>query len=214
MHRISGTDAIAGRFNDNPTVQSPTTRVPAAWLNDLQENICQAIEGADVILSSGEGGQLLLAIGKLIDRVQPIGAVVMLDGPNAGWGLVALDTEYPRADYPRLVAHYVGLGRLIAGSTGAHFRTPNYQGYFPRIAATDATVDPDGPRTPGSTQADQNKAHTHQVQPPASTNDTSSGLTVTGTGGSETITAYDTASSGGTEARGKNVAFTFMIRGR
>ncbi len=214
MQRISGADAVANRFNDNPAVQSPTTRVPAAWLNDVQENICEVIEDAGIALDPDEGSQLLAAIGALIDRVQPIGAVVMLDGPNAGWGLVALDTEYLRADYPRLVAHYVDQGRLIAGSTGAHFRTPDYQGYFPRIAATDAAIDPDGPRDPGSLQGDQNKAHTHEVTPPAATNDTAFGLTVTGTGGSETITPYATQSSGGAEARAKNVAFTFMIRGR
>lgn len=213
MHRISGPDAVANRFNDNPTVQSPTTRVPAAWLNDVQESLAQTIEGAGIALVEGTGGQLLAAIGVLIDRVQPIGAVVMLDGPDAGWGLVSLDTEYLRADYPRLVAHYVAQGRLIAGSTGAHFRTPDYQGYFPRIAATDATVDPEGPRAPGSLEGDTFKSHTHS-QPTGDGGAVNVESLLHSNNADENPDGSQTGATGGAETRPKNVAFTFMIRGR
>ena len=213
MHRISGPDAVANRFNDNPAVQSPATRVPAAWLNDVQESLAQTIEGAGIALVEGAGGQLLAAIGVLIDRVQPIGAVVMLDGPDVGWGLVSLDTEYLRADYPRLVAHYVAQGRLIAGSTGAHFRTPDYQGYFPRIAATDATIDPEGPRAPGSLEGDEYKSHTHLVDE-GDASPSGAGLTSGDDDTNIVMTTRPTSASGGAETRPKNVAFTFMIRGR
>lgn len=213
MQRISGADAIAERFNDNPSVQSPTTRVPAAWLNDVQEQLAQAIEGAGIALVPGSGGQLLAAIGTLIDRVQPIGSVIRLDGPNVSPSLCELNTEYLRADYPRLVTFYTGQGRLIAGSTGAHFKTPNYEGLFDRAASTSAAVDPDGPRAPGNQQLDAFKAHTHQIAE-GSDSPSGSGLT-SGDDDTNLIMNYQTSGSTGLqETRPKNVALLWVIRGR
>lgn len=213
MHRISGADAVANRFNDNPTVQSPTTRVSAAWLNDVQENLCQVIEGAGVILSSGEGGQLLLAIGKLIDRVQPIGSILQLDGPNESTSLCELNTEYLKADYPRLVAYYTGQGRLLAGSDADHFMTPDYEGRFARALSSDNTVDPDGPRAAGSLQADEFKAHTHSLNE-GSDSPTGAGLTSGDDDTSVVMATQTTSSTGGAETRPKNVALRWVIRGR
>lgn len=47
------------------------------------------------------------------------------------------------------------------GSTTTNFSVPPAAGYMLRFAASDTSVDPDGPRAAGSTQADQYEAHTH-----------------------------------------------------
>ncbi|QQQ19661.1 hypothetical protein JIP62_06130 [Brevundimonas vitis] len=215
MYRIDTPDAVDGRFNDNPAIQSPTTRVPAAWLNDVQENLCAVIEGAGIGLDKGEAGQLLAAIGVLIDRVQPIGAILMLDGPLASASLCEINTEYLRADYPRLVAFYTAQGRLIAGSTAAHFRTPNYEGRFPRSISSDATVDPDGPRVEGSLQGQSFESHTHMNSPTPSDSEGGQGRPVTGnTGFGESLTPWETSATGGDETRPKNFATRLVIRGR
>lgn len=62
MHRIATPDAVANLFNDNPSVQSPTTRVTAAWLNDVQENLARAIEAFGIALSAGDFDQLKEAL--------------------------------------------------------------------------------------------------------------------------------------------------------
>ena len=60
--------------------------------------------------------------------------------------------------------------------------------------------------------ADELEAHTHSITPPAATDDAGSGLTTTGTGGAETITPYNSASTDGTETRPRNIALMFIIK--
>ena len=224
MHRIDPPGHAAGLYQDgNPQIGQQGTVMDAAWANDVQENICTVIEDAGVGLVKGAGEQLKLAIAAMIAAASatviaatrvPVATVIMVDGPGpAPAGYVDMDTEYLRADYPALVAHYDGLGRLIAGSTLAHFRTPDYQGLFARAASTDATVDPDGPRDAGDTQADAFASHSHSVSPPVSNSEGGAGNTVTGsTGTGEVLTTYSTATTGGTETRPVNVAFSWFIK--
>lgn len=47
------------------------------------------------------------------------------------------------------------------GSTSTTFGIPPAGGYFLRFGSSNNTVDPSGPRLPGSTQADDIKSHTH-----------------------------------------------------
>ena len=67
MHRIDVPSAAAGnQFTDgSPSGGVPATTVPADWLNDLQGNIAEAIEGAGIELTKGDFGQLLGAIQAL-----------------------------------------------------------------------------------------------------------------------------------------------------
>ncbi len=58
--------------------------------------------------------------------------------------------------YPELSAWLVGNSSPWGANT-----LPSAAGYFLRFAATTSSVDTSGARTAGSTQADQNKAHTH-----------------------------------------------------
>lgn len=140
-----------------------------------------------------------------------VGTVIMIDGPfDSTGGYVELDTEYLRASYPDLVALYNAQGRLIAGSTGAHFRTPDYQGLFARAAATNTARDPDGPRAIGSIQADAFKSHDHSI--PSRPNDGSADGYVEDADSSMTPRNTRTGLTGDAETRPKNVAFTWAIK--
>lgn len=55
-----------GFTGGSPVAGVPATRVPADWLNDLQENICRTIEAAGIELVKGDYGQLTTAILALI----------------------------------------------------------------------------------------------------------------------------------------------------
>lgn len=213
MQRISGPDAIAGLFNDNPTVQSPTTRVSAAWLNDVQENIAQAIEGAGIVLTPGDGGQLLAAIQALagVFATPPgtKGEFYLLTAP-AGW--LAFDgAEYLKADYPALVAAWTADSLLVDGSTAAHFVVPDFEGYFSRSSSSDATRDPDGPRVPGAAvQADAFKSHAHTL--PSNTGNDSGNGYIEDDNGSGTPRSAVTGAAGGTETRPVNVPFLWCVK--
>lgn len=65
-----------------------------------------------------------------------------------------------KADYPDLNA-WASAQSYPWGSTSTTFNIPPAGGYFLRFGASDTTVDPGGPRTPGTTQADAFKSHTH-----------------------------------------------------
>lgn len=64
MHRIDTPSATAEHtFTEgSPTGGVPATVVSDDWLNDLQENVCRAVEAAGITLSKGDYNQLLNAI--------------------------------------------------------------------------------------------------------------------------------------------------------
>lgn len=213
MHRPDDPSAIAGQFNDNPTVQSPTTKVEAEWLNDIMENVIAPIEAAGIALVKGEDGQLLEAIKWLARRFGvPTGTRISVDGSTCPDGYLPLDgAEYLRADYPELVAFYIADGRDITGSDADHFVVPNYEGYFERAASSDDTVDPGGPRAPGDgPQASQNLLHSHSI--PTRTNANTGTGFVEDADSSGGVQAVNTGTSGGTEARPINVPFLWCVK--
>lgn len=226
MHRIDTAGSVDGLFVDGtPQLGQQGTILGADWANDIQGNIAKVIEDAGEELVKGDYDQLRLAIQMMIDdaaetiieaTLRPVGEVLSIDGPDAPAGTLPLDgvEDYLKTDFPQLVAYYTAQGRLIAGSDADHFKTPNYMGRVPRGWSIDATVDPDGPRAPGSLQEDAFKSHNHSVSPTASTDDTASGATTTGSGGAETITPYNTGSTGGSETRGKNFATLWCVVAR
>ena len=110
---------------------------------------------------------------------------------------------------------YAGLFAVIgtwfgAGDGSTTFTLPDLRGEFVRAWDNGRGVDP--ARAFGSAQAGAIEAHVHSVQPPAASDDTASGLTTTGTGGAETITPYNTGSTGGSETRPRNIALMFIIK--
>jgi len=68
MHRIDSTGHVGNLFSEgNAATGQAATRVSAAWLNDLQENVCRAITGAGISLVKGNYNQLTLAIQALAE---------------------------------------------------------------------------------------------------------------------------------------------------
>lgn len=70
----------------------------------------------------------------------------------------------------------------------------------------------DTSRRVGSVQDQSTEAHTHLITPPTSDGTTGQGLTSTGSGGSESVTAYSSGSFGGVETRPRNVAALAVIK--
>lgn len=139
----------------------------------------------------------------------PVGSITMYAANTAptGW-LECSGAAVSRTTYAGLFA---AIGTVFgAGDTTTTFNLPQMQGEFARGWDNGRGVDP--ARAFGSAQADELEAHVHSVTPPAANDDTSSGLTTTGTGGAETITPYNTASTGGTETRPRNIALMFIIK--
>lgn len=166
-----------------------------------------------------------------------VGSPVLSIAPTADAGFLRLTEttqSVVKADYPELNAVVSGWG-YPWGSTSTTFNLPPAAGYFPRFAATSSAIDTSGARTAGSTQTDQNKAHTHDKGTLAS-NVSLSGITADIHGGAASISGQSgadfttrsvatlgslsltngaitgsTASSGGDEVRVKNVALHLDI---
>ncbi len=139
----------------------------------------------------------------------PVGSVMMYAklGVPTGW-LECSGAAVSRTTYAELFAEIGTVFGVGDGSTT--FNLPNMRGEFARGWDNGRGVDP--ARAFGSAQAGAIEAHVHSVTPPSATDDTGSGLTTTGTGGAETITPYNTASTGGTETRPRNIALIFIIK--
>ncbi|PXW78986.1 hypothetical protein C7451_10148 [Blastomonas natatoria] len=70
MHRIDTSGAVAGLFQEgNPAIGQQATRLGAAWLNDMQENVAKVIEDAGIDLEKGNYDQLRDAIVAMIAGV-------------------------------------------------------------------------------------------------------------------------------------------------
>lgn len=216
MHRIDTAGHVDGLFQDGaPQAGQQGTVLDADWANAVQENIVQVILGAEIALEKGDHEQLKDAIVAMIaaaasaNRVRP-GTVSHHAGAAAPAGWLECDgAVVAQADYPDLFG-VIGATFNTGGEAGGQFRLPDLRGEF--IRGWDHGRGVDAGRLRGSSQADELKSHVHQVTPPASTDDTASGSTSTGTGGAETITPYNTAATGGAETRPRNVALMAIIK--
>jgi microcystin-dependent protein len=153
-------------------------------------------------------GKVLGASGAWVPTL-PAGAIVafgMVAVP-AGW-LYCNGQTVSRTTYARL---FTAIGTTFgAGDGTTTFVLPDLRGYFPR--GFDDSRGVDTGRGFGSNQADELKAHVHLISPPTAADTTSQGLTTTGTGGAETITPYNSGSTGGTETRPVNIALAYFIK--
>ena len=152
--------------------------------------------------------RFLSAAGTFVAAV-PVGSITMYAANTAptGW-LECSGAAVSRTTYAGLFA---AIGTVFGvGDGSTTFNLPNMRGEFARGWDNGRGIDP--ARAFGSAQADELEAHVHSVTPPAASDDTSAGLTTTGTGGAETITPYNTASTGGTETRPRNIALMFIIK--
>jgi microcystin-dependent protein len=173
------------------------------------------------------GGKLPALDGSNLTNL-PSGATVggiqffLSNTAPAGW-LKANGALLSRTTYAALYAYAAASGNIVAeaswsankgafstGDTSTTFRIPDLRGIF--IRGWDDSAGVDSGRAIGSSQADDNKAHTHTVSG-LLTATNSVQLDTSGSG--QPYTANDTktsSSSGGTEARPKNVALLACIK--
>lgn len=71
MHRTDAPGATAGNLftEGDPAIPIEATEVSDSWLNDVQENLCGAIEGAGLVLSKGDYTQLLGAMLRVLSII-------------------------------------------------------------------------------------------------------------------------------------------------
>jgi hypothetical protein len=129
--------------------------------------------------------------------------------------LFALLWDLNATDSPILTSAGAGStrGANAAADYAANKRltVPDARGEF--LRGLDDSRGVDTSRRLGSAQADELEAHTHSVSPPVASSEGGQGATTTGTlGGGESISSYDTASTGGTETRPRNVAALAVIK--
>lgn len=106
-----------------------------------------------------------VALQSITARLPQIGDLTISYAPTPGAGRIRLTEATQsvlKSSYPELNSYLSGIS-YPWGSTATHFSLPPAAGYALRFAATTSTIDTSGARTAGSTQSDQNKAHTHAV---------------------------------------------------
>ncbi len=139
----------------------------------------------------------------------PPGSLIQFAASTAPTGyLVCNGAAVSRTTYAALFA--VISTTWGAGDGSTTFNLPDLRGEFVRGWDDGRGIDP--ARAFASSQSGAIEAHTHSVNPPSCSSEGGSGQTVSGSTGSETITPYNTASTGGTETRPRNVAVIFCIK--
>lgn len=106
-----------------------------------------------------------VALQSITARLPQIGDMVISFSPTPGSGRIRLTEATQtvlKSAYPELNSYLSGLS-YPWGSTATTFSLPPAAGYFLRFAGTSSGIDTSGARSAGSTQTDQNKAHTHTV---------------------------------------------------
>lgn len=85
MHRIDADAHVANQFSDgNPTTGTPGTKVDSAWLNAVQEEVCNLLVTAlGVALVKGTNNQLSTALAPVIAKANAAGAAVLTFGAEA-----------------------------------------------------------------------------------------------------------------------------------
>lgn len=226
MHRIDTVGATGENLftEGNPALGIPATQVSDDWLNDVQENIAEAIEAAGIVLEKGNYNQLADAIISLANAAAnaatPVGSELLWPSETPPDGFLEENgASLVRATYPALFAK---IGTMYGAADGTHFNLPDARGRFPRIWAHGQATDPDRaartvPAAAGATivagdhvgtnQADEFKTHTHSIFIDASVYVSSgSGLSVRTTGTSTT------GATGGNESRGINTYRMMIIK--
>lgn len=208
MHRIDGAGATQDNLftEGNAQTGTPATTVTDDWLNDVQENLAAAIEGAGIALQKDNYNQLLLAIKALIAADLPAGIVAHIAATSAptGW-LKANGATISRTTYASLFA---AIGTVFGAGDGATtFKLPDLRGEF--VRGFDDGRGVDAGRTFAAPQADGVKAHTHALN---YANSTGASLTYPCLTTTAAPLATATEPTGGTETRPRNIALLAIIK--
>ncbi|MBN8486362.1 MAG: tail fiber protein [Burkholderiales bacterium] len=159
MHRIDAAGHTGNQFTDgDPGSGVPATVVDAAWLNAVQDELVNVVEGAGLVLSKPAHTQLLAAIKALCAVYSPPGKVAAFARTGAISGWLACDGQLvSRSTYAALFA---AIGTTFgAGDGSTTFGLPDLRGEF--IRGLDAGRGVDAGRSLGSTQEDMIEAHQH-----------------------------------------------------
>ncbi len=110
--------AAPGYFTrGDPLAGLEATWVTSDWANDVQENLCQLIEGASIALVKGDGTQLLKAVRVIAGQVgMPIGVPVPWMGATStipATCVVLMGQTLDRNLYPLAAAHALASGIIV-----------------------------------------------------------------------------------------------------
>jgi len=141
MHKTEGANNASNLFQDGP----PGTTLTANWLNAVQNELRNAIEGAGLTLktaSTETGDQLASALDLLIAQgAVPAGTVISYPAATPPSGYLECDgSSLLRATYADLFAV---IGVTYGNVDGTHFNLPDYRGRFMRGQDNGAGRDPD-----------------------------------------------------------------------
>lgn len=130
MHRIDHATAIAekpapepagpaGYFYKGDALRAiDATWMTADWANDVQENLCTAIEAAQIALQKGDGRQLLMAIKYFATTAGlPLGVPVPFIGTLSmipSNCVAVMGQTIPRASYPDITTLALASGVIVS----------------------------------------------------------------------------------------------------
>jgi microcystin-dependent protein len=199
---------------NNPTGWISGEEVTPAKLNSAQTPTVSLsdIVNADISGSAAIAGSKLaddsVALAKLVTAVQqalvPAGAVqaFAMNSTPSGW-LAADGSNVNRTTYAAL---FTAISTTYgAGDGSTTFALPDLRGYFVRGSGTNGDGTAAG--TFGEKQADELKSHTHTVEGFAATSTPGGATTI-----NQTFGEKQTAATGGTETRPKNMAMLYCIK--
>lgn len=173
---------------------------------------CRTASGTGVVVIPGLVSRIFCDGVNITDETlnpnnDMVGAVVgfAMNSAPTGW-LIANGEAVSRTTYARLFSR---IGVIYGSGDGSStFNLPDYRGHFQRGLDSGRGVDPS--RAIGTNQSDQNQSHVHRLQYSATS--TGSGTLVTGSTGTGSLSAIAVESSGGVEARPKNISALFCIK--
>ena len=218
---MSSLQAAKDRIIISGTLTANVNLIFPAWIkswvvhNNCMGNFtitCRTASGSGVVVIPGLVSRLFCDGVNISDETynpnnDMVGAVVgfAMNSAPTGW-LIANGLAVSRTTYARLFSR---IGVIYgAGDGSSTFNLPDYRGYFQRGLDSGRGVDPS--RAIGTNQADQNQQHVHRLQYSATS--TGSGTLVTGSTGTGSLSAIAVESSGGAEARPKNISALFCIK--
>lgn len=193
--------AFARTILDDANAGAVRTTIGAAALGANTD--ITSLGGLTTPLSVAQGGT-----GSATGAV-PVGSVTMYaaNSAPAGW----LECNAAAVSRTTYAALFAVIGTTFGTGDGSTtFNLPESRGEFMRGWDNGRGVD--SGRAFGSAQADEFEVHSHTVQPTGAGDASGQGNTTTGSSSNETINAYSTQNTGGSETRPRNIALMFIIK--
>jgi len=200
MLRIGQVEVTAtsdGKYTDGSVAGGiAATRLRAAALNAIQEELAYIVETAGLTLNVNDTTQVYSALNSIL---LPVGTPIPWPTPTppTGW-LKCNGATFTAAQYPKLALAYPSLV------------LPDLRGQF--IRGWDDGRGLDSGRTLLSAQTGSIESHSHTVDYVSSATDDGSGPLSSGAGTAGGTITFTTNATGGTETRPRNIAFNYIVR--